>query len=68
MISRTIDFIFIDTFAFTINKTLGLILSTKICNYSWEGKVKEVSQTQQVDAEYLPEVSAPQDVEDGHQN
>ncbi|MEH2068755.1 MAG: hypothetical protein V7K47_11440 [Nostoc sp.] len=66
MISRTLDLIFIDSFAFMINKTLGLILSTKICNYSWEGKTKEVSQTEQVDAHHLPQLSMPQDVEHGH--
>ncbi|MDZ8027312.1 MAG: hypothetical protein RMX65_026505 [Nostoc sp. DedQUE01] len=68
MISRTLDLIFIDSFAFMINKTLGLILSTKICNYSWEGKGEELSQKEQVDTEHLPKVLISQDVERGHQN
>ncbi len=66
MISRTLDFIFIDSFAFMINKTLGLMLSTKICNYSWEGKGEELSQKEQVDTEHLPQVSTPQHVEHGN--
>ncbi|WP_445637148.1 hypothetical protein NSTC745_02204 [Nostoc sp. DSM 114161] len=68
MISRTLDFIFIDSFAFMINKTLGLVLSTKICNYSWEGKAEELSQKEQVNTEHLPQVLISQDIERGHQN
>ncbi|MBC1240203.1 hypothetical protein [Nostoc sp. 2RC] len=68
MISRTLDFIFIDSFAFLINKTLGLVLSTKICNYSWEGKAQELSEKEQGDTEHLHQVLISQDVERGHQN
>ncbi len=38
MINRAIDIIFVDSFAFVINITLGTLLHGKICNYSWEGK------------------------------
>ncbi len=38
MMNRALDFIFIDFFAFTINKMFGTLLKTKICNYSWEEK------------------------------
>ncbi|MDZ8186374.1 MAG: hypothetical protein RMX96_16180 [Nostoc sp. ChiSLP02] len=51
-----------------INKTLGVVLSTKICNYSWEGTSKEVSQREQVNGGYQTQVLTPQDVEQRHQN
>jgi hypothetical protein len=38
MINRVVNLIFIDFFAVTINLTLGAVLRTKICNYSWEGE------------------------------
>lgn len=38
MLNRTLDFLFIDSFAFAINATLGAIVKTKLCNYSWEGE------------------------------
>ncbi len=38
MISRIVNLIFIDSFALAINLTLGTILRSKICNYSWEGE------------------------------
>ncbi|MBD2614599.1 hypothetical protein VF14_12265 [Nostoc linckia z18] len=68
MISRTLDFIFIDSFAFLINKTLGLVLSTKICNYSWEGKGEDLLEKEQADTEHIHQVLISQDVERGHQN
>lgn len=37
MINRVINLIFIDFFAVVINFTLGTLLRSKICNYSWEG-------------------------------
>jgi len=51
-----------------INKTLGLVLSTKICNYSWEGKGEKLSQKEQVNTEDLHQVLISQDIERGHQN
>ncbi|MDZ8109609.1 MAG: hypothetical protein RM338_28840 [Nostoc sp. DedQUE12a] len=68
MISRTLDLIFIDSFAFMINKTLGLVLSTKICNYSWEGKGEELSQKEHINTEHIPQILTSQEVEHGHQN
>lgn len=38
MINRVVNFIFIDFLALAINATLGTVLRTKICNYSWEGE------------------------------
>ncbi|MEH2295324.1 hypothetical protein [Nostoc sp.] len=39
MIDRFVNLIFIDSFALAINLTFGILLRTKICNYSWEGAV-----------------------------
>ncbi|MDF5737510.1 MULTISPECIES: hypothetical protein [unclassified Nostoc] len=39
MIDRFVNFIFIDSFALAINLTFGILLRTKICNYSWDGIV-----------------------------
>ncbi|AFY35279.1 hypothetical protein Cal7507_4927 [Calothrix sp. PCC 7507] len=36
MIDRVVNLIFIDFFALAINITLGTVLRSKICNYSWE--------------------------------
>ena len=36
--NRALDMIFVDSLAFAINVTLGKILKSKICNYSWEEK------------------------------
>jgi hypothetical protein len=38
MINRAVNLIFIDFFALAINMTLGTVLRSKICNYSWEGE------------------------------
>ncbi len=43
-ISRAINFVFVDSFALIINSTLGTVLQTKICNYSWEGNSADVEQ------------------------
>jgi hypothetical protein len=37
MIDKLINLAFVDSFAFAINSTLGLLLQSKICNYSWDG-------------------------------
>ncbi|BAY89795.1 hypothetical protein NIES37_33480 [Tolypothrix tenuis PCC 7101] len=39
MINRFVNLVFIDSFAIAINVTLGTLLRTKICNYSWDGVV-----------------------------
>ncbi len=39
MINRFVNLVFIDSFALAINATLGTLLRTKICNYSWDGVV-----------------------------
>ncbi|BAY29564.1 hypothetical protein NIES2107_14070 [Nostoc carneum NIES-2107] len=39
MINRFVNLVFIDSFALAINVTLGTLLRTKICNYSWDGVV-----------------------------
>ncbi len=39
MIDRFLNLIFIDSFALVINLTLGTLLRTKVCNYSWDGVV-----------------------------
>lgn len=36
MMNRVINLIFIDFFALAINITLGTVLRSKICNYSWD--------------------------------
>ena len=38
--NRTMDLVFTDSFAFAINATLGTLLRTKICNYSWDEEEK----------------------------
>ena len=40
MINQAMDFIFTDSLAFAINATLGTIVRTKLCNYSWEQRIK----------------------------
>jgi hypothetical protein len=44
MINRILNLIFIDFFALTINATLGTVLRSKICNYSWEGEYQAKNQ------------------------
>ncbi len=39
--NRTMDLVFTDSFAFAINATLGTLLRTKICNYSWDEETKK---------------------------
>ncbi|MFN6569009.1 hypothetical protein [Dendronalium sp. ChiSLP03b] len=68
MISRTVDLIFIDLFAFAINKTLGAVLRTKICNYSWDGKIKSEPQAEQISSNHLLQDSMSQDIEQTHQD
>ncbi|MEH1908195.1 hypothetical protein [Nostoc sp.] len=41
MIDRFVNLIFIDSFALVINLTFGTLLRTKICNYSWDGIVRD---------------------------
>ncbi|OYE01893.1 hypothetical protein CDG79_27175 [Nostoc sp. 'Peltigera membranacea cyanobiont' 232] len=48
MINQAIDIIFVDSFAFAINVTVGTLLHSKICNYSWEGKVEEKPQLEEI--------------------
>ncbi|RCJ27817.1 hypothetical protein A6770_25050 [Nostoc minutum NIES-26] len=68
MINRTVDLIFIDLFAFAINKTLGAVLRTKICNYSWDGKIKREPQVEQIGSNHLLSDSIPQDIEQVNQD
>jgi hypothetical protein len=51
MINRAMDIIFVDSFAFAINVTLGAVLQSKICNYSWEGKVISEPQTEEINSD-----------------
>ncbi|MHC5730243.1 MAG: hypothetical protein ACYTXY_40265, partial [Nostoc sp.] len=37
-----------DSFAFVINVTFGTLLHSKICNYSWEGKIPVDSQSEEI--------------------
>lgn len=46
VLNRTMDLLFTDSFAFIINKTLGLLLRTKICNYSWDAKANSRTNTE----------------------
>ncbi len=39
MINRILDIVFVDSFAFAINVTLGTVLKSKICNYSWDKEI-----------------------------
>ncbi|MDF5733036.1 MAG: hypothetical protein PUP92_34860 [Rhizonema sp. PD38] len=45
--NRTMDFLFTDSFAFAINATLGTLLRTKICNYSWDEEDKKDKPTKE---------------------
>jgi hypothetical protein len=38
MFNRAIDMVFTDSVAVVINLTLGALIQSKICNYSWEQK------------------------------
>ncbi len=38
MFNRAIDMVFTDSVAAVINLTLGTLIQSKICNYSWEQK------------------------------
>ncbi|MCV3216417.1 hypothetical protein OGM63_23370 [Plectonema radiosum NIES-515] len=38
MFNQAIDMVFTDSVAALINFTLGTLIHTKICNYSWEQK------------------------------
>ena len=38
-INRAMDFLFTDTLAFAVNATLGAVVRTKLCNYSWDKKI-----------------------------
>jgi hypothetical protein len=38
MFNRAIDMVFTDSVAVVINLTLGTLIQSKICNYSWEQK------------------------------
>ncbi|MEH2237213.1 hypothetical protein [Nostoc sp.] len=48
MINRAVDIIFVDSFAFVINVTLGTLLHSKICNYSWEATIEDKPQTKEI--------------------
>lgn len=45
MINRFVNLIFIDSFALAINLTVGTLLRTKVCNYSWDGVVDDQCST-----------------------
>ncbi|MBD2606473.1 hypothetical protein H6G81_18535 [Scytonema hofmannii FACHB-248] len=38
MFNQAIDMVFTDSVAVVINLTLGTLIQSKICNYSWEQK------------------------------
>ncbi len=49
MINQAMDFLFTDTLAFAINATLGTVVRTKLCNYSWEEeKIKSEPPTEEI--------------------
>ncbi|MBO3463998.1 hypothetical protein G7B40_006240 [Aetokthonos hydrillicola Thurmond2011] len=48
MLSQAMDLVFTDSLAFAINVTLGTVVQTKLCNYSWEQKVTTESTTEQI--------------------
>ncbi|MBD2777913.1 hypothetical protein [Iningainema tapete] len=57
MFGRAIDLLFIDSIAFAVNVTLGTIVKTKLCNYSWDGRVNpDIKETddQQSEEHYVP--------------
>ena len=47
MFNRAIDMVFTDSVAIVINLTLGALIQTKICNYSWEQKANLADLTSQ---------------------
>lgn len=47
MINQAMDFLFTDSLAFAINATLGTVVRTKLCNYSWEEKIKTEHQVEE---------------------
>ncbi|MCW5314187.1 hypothetical protein GTQ43_10340 [Nostoc sp. KVJ3] len=65
MINRVIDIIFIDSFAFVINATFGTLLHTKICNYSWEGKIPFDSQPEEISSNSSISVSSSENIDIG---
>lgn len=48
MFNQVVNLIFVDSFAFAINATLGTVLRSKICNYSWDGKPQAEVQTEEI--------------------
>ncbi|MEH2459093.1 hypothetical protein [Nostoc sp.] len=66
MIDRFVNLIFIDSFALAINLTFGILLRTKICNYSWEGAVGNELSTPETSAspsESPPSLEEPPSLE-----
>ncbi|QSJ15326.1 hypothetical protein JYQ62_26235 [Nostoc sp. UHCC 0702] len=57
MLNQAVNLIFVDSFAFVINATLGTVLRSKICNYSWDGKPQGETQTDEV--KFNQSVSTP---------
>ncbi len=54
-INRAMDFLFTDTFAFAVNATLGAVVRTKLCNYSWEEKIDSDRPTEEISDRQLRE-------------
>jgi hypothetical protein len=48
MLSQAMDLVFTDSLAFAVNATLGTVVRTKLCNYSWEQKVTSDSTKQEI--------------------
>jgi hypothetical protein len=62
MINRALDIIFVDSFAFVINIAFGTLLRTKICNYSWEGKIPLNSQPEEISSNPSTSTSSSENI------
>jgi hypothetical protein len=47
MLSQAMDFLFTDSLAFAVNATLGTVVRTKLCNYSWEDRITTNHQSEE---------------------
>ncbi|MBO3464365.1 hypothetical protein G7B40_006235 [Aetokthonos hydrillicola Thurmond2011] len=67
MINRAMDFVFTDSFAFAINATLGTVVGTKLCNYSWEEKIRSEATTEEIrDRAASPDEIANHQIRESH--
>lgn len=64
MFNQVVNLIFVDSFAFAINATLGTVLRSKICNYSWDGKPQGEAQTEEIKFNQTVSTPSSEDMND----